>query len=314
MINKNVLRVLIAKGAGEGTLRRINRYLTVCSSYSFDDICEDVDLMCNIGISPEISRNIYYSNEEALRLEEKLHNNSISMCWIRDESYPAGLRELRENDAPPVLFYRGRFELLNKKCVGFTGSRNVSDMGLNITYKSAEKLSADGISVVSGYAKGVDITAHMAALRTGGNTVFVIVEGILKNRIKPEIKELLNDKNHLFISQFSPYMQWFASNAMKRNNTIIGLSDAMILIEASMSGGTFNAGEQSLKNNKPLFVVEYGVEKQNAEGNQFFLQHGGTPLRGDRSGMPVLKRVYSVLQNNDHDEKYEQLSLDLSSV
>ena len=129
---------------------------------------------------------------------------------------------------------------------------------------------------------------------------------------KREVKELLSDDNHLFISQFLPNLTWAASNAMKRNNTIVGVSDAMILIEAGMDGGTFNAGELSFKNKKQLFVVEYGVSKPTAEGNKFFLQHGGMPLRGDKNGNPILKRVYSYLQDNKIKENYEQLSLNLS--
>lgn len=188
----------------------------------------------------------------------------------------------------------------------------MSDTGIKITESSARQLSSDGIVVVSGYAKGVDITAHKAALQSGGSTIFVIVEGILNNRIKNDVKELLDEKNHLFISQFLPDLSWSASNAMKRNNTIIGLSDAMILIEAGMKGGTFNAGEQSLKNKKPLFVVEYGSNKPSAVGNTFFLQHGGVPIRGDRNGRPVLKRVYSVLEKMPVENKYDQLSFNFA--
>ena len=70
----------------------------------------------------------------------------------------------------------------------------------------------------------------------------MIVEGILKNRIKSEVKGLLDEENHLFLSQFSPNLPWSAANAMKRNGTIIGLSGAMLLIEAAMDGGTFQAG------------------------------------------------------------------------
>ena len=95
---------------------------------------------------------------------------------------------------------------------------------------------------------------------------------------------------------------------MKKNNTIIGLSDAMMLIESGMDGGTFNAGQQSLKNDKPLFVVEYGVPKPTAEGNKYFIDRGGVPIRGDKNGKPILKKVYATLEKEKQDE-YEQLKL-----
>lgn len=311
MINCDVLKVIMAKGSGDGNLKRISKYIRNGSPYSFSEICSSQQIMCSIGINQEVARNIYESKEKALILQEQLYNNEVDMLWIGDDNYPMGLRKLDMGNVPAVLFYKGNYNLLKNKCVGFTGSRKVSESGIRITDSSARQLSSDGIAVVSGYAKGVDITAHRAALQSGGSTIFVIVEGILKNRIKGEVKELLNDKNHLFISQFLPNLTWSTANAMKRNNTIIGLADAMILIESGMEGGTFNAGEQSLKNGKPLFVVEYGVSKPTAEGNTFFLQHGGVPIRGDKNGKPILKRVYSALEQNETEESYEQLSFNL---
>lgn len=314
MINRDVLRIMVAKGAGEGTLKKISRCIDNSLTYSLDDICNNRNLMCHLGINQDVAHNIYESRDQALMLEEQLYQNNVDMCWIGDDCFPEGLRSLNISDIPAVLFYTGNYELLQNKCVGFTGSRKVSDSGIRITDNSARQLSSEGISVVSGYAKGVDITAHKAALQSGGSTIFVIVEGILRNRVKGEVKELLDDSNHLFLSQFMPNLTWSAKNAMKRNNTIIGISDAMILIEAGMDGGTFNAGEQSLKNRKPLFVVEYSVNKPSAEGNTFFLQHGGIPLRGDKTGQPILRGVYSVLEKKEKHVEYEQMCLDFQML
>ena len=77
-----------------------------------------------------------------------------------------------------------------------------------------------------------------------------------------------------------------------------------------MDGGTFNAGEQTLKNRKPLFVIEYGVSKLSAEGNRYFLQHGGMPIRGDKNEKPILNKVYLALEQKETKESCEQLSLD----
>jgi len=311
MMNSDVLRVILARGAGDAVLRKLSYQIDSEVPYSLSEICNNQQVMCSMGIKPDVAKNIYESKEQALILQEQLLENGIDMCWVGEESYPVGIKKLSVGTVPAVLFYKGNYDLLKQKTVGFTGSRNVSDSGIRITDSSARQFSSDGITVVSGYAKGVDITAHRAALQAGGSTIFVIVEGILKNKIKGEVKELLNEKNHLFISQFLPNLTWSASNAMKRNNTIIGLSNAMILIESGMDGGTFNAGEQSLKNKKPLFVVEYGVYKPSAEGNKFFLQNGGTPIRGDKNGKPILKRVYSAIEDKEDDEGYEQMRLNI---
>ena len=308
MINDSVLRIIMAKGSGDGTLRKISKSIADGLPFSLREICDNESIMCSLGINEEVARNIYISKDRALFLQEQLCENKVDMCWIGEDCFPEGIKNLKSGNIPAVIFFKGNYELIKNKCVGFTGSRKVSDTGIRITDSSARQLSSGGITVVGGYAKGVDITAHSSALKSGGNTIFVIVEGILKNRIKREVKELLDDRNHLFISQFLPNLTWSASNAMKRNNTIIGLVDAMILIESGLDGGTFNAGQQSLKNKKPLFVVQYSVNKPSAEGNSFFLQHGGMPLKGDSNGTPVLKRVYSVLgQNKQEENNFEQL-------
>lgn len=61
---------------------------------------------------------------------------------------------------------------------------------------------------------------------------------------------------------------------MKRNSTIIGLSDAMILVESGLSGGTFAAGEETLKRSRPLFVVDFASPEASAEANPFFIERG----------------------------------------
>ena len=81
---------------------------------------------------------------------------------------------------------------------------------------------------------------------------------------------------------------------MKRNSTIIGLSKAMILIEAGRTGGTFAAGEESLRTNTPLFVIDYAKPEVSAEANPYFISRGGHPIRG-KKGIPCLSGVFSAV-------------------
>ena len=230
MMDREVLRIITARGAGDATLKKAAQYILDHPSCALEDLCGDVELMRSVGISQKAAQNIYENEEHARVLEEQLYQNHVGMCWIGDDDFPESLKSMGSGSAPAVLFYQGNFALLRKKSVGFTGSRKVSESGIRITDSAARQLAAEGVTVVSGYAKGVDITAHRAALQSGGSTIFVIVEGILKNRIKGEVKGLLDEENHLFLSQFSPNLPWSAANAMKRNGTIIGLSDAMLLL------------------------------------------------------------------------------------
>lgn len=69
MINIDVLRIIIAKGAGDGTLKKISKCIANDMSYSLNDICNNINLMCSLGIKQEVARNIYEGKENALLLE-----------------------------------------------------------------------------------------------------------------------------------------------------------------------------------------------------------------------------------------------------
>ena len=169
------------------------------------------------------------------------------------------------------------------------------------------QLTQNNITVTSGYAAGTDIVTHRTALENNGNTIFVLAEGILKTRIKHKIKELINDNNHVFVSQFMPNVTWNAGNAMKRNGVIIGLSKAMILVESSMSGGTFAAGEEALRVRCPLFVIDYKDPQVSAEANPYFISKGGIPIRG-KNLIPNISKVIETVKNGSSSDDTSPLS------
>jgi predicted Rossmann fold nucleotide-binding protein DprA/Smf involved in DNA uptake len=108
---------------------------------------------------------------------------------------------------------------------------------------------------------------------------------------------LLDADNYLVVSQFPPWLPWIGRNAMRRNGTIIGLSDAMILVESGRDGGTFAAGIESLNRHQPLFVVDFEHPGPSAEANPFFIERGGIPIRANRnSRLPNLDRVLEVVR------------------
>ena len=111
--------------------------------------------------------------------------------------------------------------------------------------------------VVSGYAKGVDTEAHLSALTAGGSTVAVLAEGIADFRLKQSYGGLPDGALNrlLVISQFPPRQRWTAGAAMTRNQVIVGLGDAVVVVEAGAGGGTLRAGETALQTGKQLWVL-----------------------------------------------------------
>src|SRR5207249_3711862 len=119
-------------------------------------------------------------------------------------------------------------------------------------------------------------------LSVGGTTILVLPEGILQFRIKQEIKEVWDWERVAVISQFEPRLPWSVHNAMARNSIICGLSNAVILIEASTTGGSIAAGRTCLEMGKTLFAPVYDGMPESAAGNRLLLKSGAQPLGKSR--------------------------------
>jgi DNA processing protein len=213
-----------------------------------------------------------------------------------DKAYPAALRSLFGDLLPPELWFVGNVDLLKTKAVGFCGSRNATSSGLQVAADCANQLSQHQITVISGYAPGVDMASHEAALSTGGKTIVVLPEGIEHFRIKKTIKDVWDWNRTLVISYFPPNAIWRADRAMDRNRVIVALSNAVIVLEAREKGGTLNAGYCALQMKKPLFVALYEDMNGGREGNQRLLEEGATPLfRSRTSGAAEIRRVLDAV-------------------
>lgn len=213
-----------------------------------------------------------------------------------DQAYPASFHALFGGLLPPDIWFAGNLSLLETKSVGFCGSRNATEGGLQVAADCARQLSERQVTVISGYAPGVDMTSHEAALASGGATIVVLAEGIDNFRIKKTIKDVWDWARTLVISYFPPNAIWRADRAMDRNRAIVALSSAVIVLEAGEKGGTLNAGYCALQMKKPLFVALHGDMNGGREGNQRLLQEGATPLRKNRaSGAAEIGRVLDAI-------------------
>jgi DNA processing protein len=237
------------------------------------------------------------ANEAAIaRHAEDLRAQGVRVIGWHDHGYP---ERLRRRLGPPILMVRGEVALLDRSAVGFCGSRKASGKGLTVAGDCADQLAQAGVDVVSGYAAGVDLCAHRAALQAGGVTTIVLAEGILQFRIKRELEDVWDWTRVCVVSEFAPQTRWTIGNAMQRNATICGLSDAMILIESRSTGGSIAAGRSSLAMGVPLFVAEYDGMPEWADGNRELLAGGAMPLRKSRAtNRASLDRVFGAMRES----------------
>jgi DNA processing protein len=213
--------------------------------------------------------------EQADEEASELSDRGVGAVLFGSAGYPHLLSRVRA--APSFLFYLGAVDLLTAHGIGMCGSRNPSDEGLRAAAACSEVAAQHGLTVVSGYARGVDMTTHVSALSSGGSTVIVLPEGINHFRVKRgPVADVWNKERVLVVSQFPPSRPWSAGNAMARNNVIIGLSLALVVVEAGEKGGTFAAGSKALQLNKPVLTLEFAM---NPHGNTELIRRGAISIR-----------------------------------
>jgi len=174
--------------------------------------------------------------------------------------YPVLLAQT--DQAPRFLYVRGRKSLLTEaRTVALVGARKSSENAKNKTRKLAKQLGDNGITVVSGLARGIDVSAHLAALESGYNTIAVIGTN-LNEYYPPENKKVQLDieKRGLVVSQFSPAsktQRWFFPT---RNGVMSGLSLATIIMEASETSGALKQADYALKQGRQLLIPQSAID------------------------------------------------------
>ena len=279
---------------GIGTVKAHIILKDMKNSYTKPDSDKLLDVIRSSIDSEQFNKLVNENREFRIKCEEE----KCGFISYFDDLYPDSLK-LLGNHSPLVLSYIGNIELLKKNSVGFCGSRKASSKGLSATKDCAEQLVKTNMVVVSGYASGVDLTAHKTALENNGETIIVIPEGINNFRIKNEIKEFWDLKKTLVLSEFLPDAAWSVSNAMQRNTTIVALSNAMILIESSANGGSMDAGLKTLEMKKPLYTPFYEGMPDSAVGNRILIEKGAIKLGRKRTtGRANISKIISPQPTN----------------
>lgn len=250
-------------------------------------------------------------------LIEQLTHNSIHLLTVLDELYPKLLKaSLKRNATPPVLFYAGDLEILQRQTIAIIGSRNASETSLTFTRVVANYLAEQGANVISGNARGVDRAAFEGATSTeDGYTTVVLPHGIRKLS-GVQMRNLLPgiESGHiLLLSQFHPDAAWLMSRAMERNDVVTGLAQVVIVAESDTKGGTWEGAKGALKQNRPLYVRQ--GDSSSLPGNQALIERGGHPLPWPTENLadvlsPLLSESSSLREKqSDLSGRSDQLSL-----
>lgn len=209
------------------------------------------------GIERERLKSLLGRGAQLGFVVEEWHRNGIWIISRSDRDYPARYKKHLKDKAPPLLFGVGDRSLLKGGGVAIVGSRNVDSDGEAFTRKTADACASNNMPVISGGARGVDQIAMTAALDSGGITIGILAENLLKKSLERNARKAISDGKLLLITPYHPNDRFTVAAAMGRNKLIYAMADYGLVVSAEhKKGGTWAGATEELEreNALPIFI------------------------------------------------------------
>ena len=210
-----------------------------------------------------------------------------SLIAFGSRAYPVHLQDV--DDAPPLIWASGQVDILRKSSIAIVGSRNASSLGQRMTRALAKKLGEAGKVIVSGLARGIDATAHEAALPTG--TIAVVAGGVdviypIENRdLTGQIRQ-----QGVIISEQPMGLKPQARHFPRRNRLISGAAQALVVVEAAAKSGSLITARDALDQGREVMAVPGHPFDARASGSNVLIRDGATLVRGAEDILEALER------------------------
>ena len=213
------------------------------------------------------------------RWAAQVERGGMRIVTAFDAEYPALLSEI--SDPPFLLYASGSLERLRLPAVGVVGSRLASRYGRDVAARLARDLAQAGVTVVSGFARGVDGAAHEAALGSAGGTIAVLGCGLDVEypREHAALKDAMRSRD-LLLSEFPPGAEPRADHFPVRNRIIAGLCSGVVVVEASRRSGSLITARLANDFGRDVFAVPGSVFSQTSVGAHELLRDGAILCRG----------------------------------
>lgn len=199
----------------------------------------------------------------------------IEEIQINSKEYPKQLKSIY--DPPLKLYVLGNKKLLQQKAIAIIGARKSTTYGKSIAYKIAKELSEKGINIISGLAIGIDTYAHLGALNFG-RTIAVLGSGI--DQIYPkeniELARKIIKLGGCIVSEYPEGMKPERLYFPQRNRIISGLSNGVLVVEASKTSGSLITVEFAIEQGREVFVVPGDITRKQSEGCNELIKDGAT--------------------------------------
>ena len=241
---------------------------------------------------------------------KKIREHGIEVLTWEDPDYPGRLKEI--DQSPPVLYCLGSMSGQDHWAVGVVGTRKVSAYGKQATRDIVSLLAQNGITIVSGLARGIDGVAHLSALEAGGRTIAVLGNG-LDYIYPPEHRQLAQRimANGALVSDYAPGIAPEAANFPPRNRIISGLSQAVLVMEAGEKSGAMITAAFAAEQGREVFALPGNIYSPQSKGTNQLIREGAHILLSSQDVLEVLnlenvlelKTARSVLPANATEAK-----------
>ncbi|MEY4729949.1 MAG: processing protein DprA [Pseudomonadota bacterium] len=226
---------------------------------------------------------------EALKpTREWLEQPENHFVTLADSTYPPSLLNLA--DAPPILYVKGRIELLNATSIAIVGSRNATPQGEENAEAFAEIFSQAGITVISGLALGIDAAAHRGGLRGNASTIAVVGTGL--DTVYPARNKTLAHqiaRHGALVSEFPLATPPNRENFPRRNRIISGLASGVLVVEAALSSGSLITARLAAEQGRDVFAIPGSIHSPFSKGCHSLIKQGAKLVESAQDVLEELK-------------------------
>jgi len=245
--------------------------------------------------------------EEAEKQSSRVGKEGVRFITLRSPEYPANLKNIY--DPPPFLFLKGKIKIDDQKALAIVGTRTPSPYGKLIAEKITRELAEKGMTIISGFARGIDSISHHHALEAKGRTIGVLGSG-LDVIYPPENTKLAQriEKDGAMISEFLLGTQPEGTNFPKRNRLISGLSLGVIIIEAGIKSGALITAKLALEQGREVFAIPGNISSKGSEGTNWLIKKGAVLVTRSEDIFEELKGLLTGEEKEIKKEKIFTLS------
>ena len=290
---KSLIHLNLIPGIGNHTIRRL---LAAFGSAEKSIAATSAELAQIDGLTPDVRQQLIDGRSHAPLAQELelIDQHQCHIVTINDDTYPPLLKQI---DDPPVLLYiTGDFPLQDTPSIAIVGSRSPTEYGKTTSQQLSYQLAERGLTVVSGFARGIDTCVHRGALEASGRTVAVFGCGL--SIIYPETNQGLAMEiieSGALVSEFPMTMPPRGKNFPRRNRVISGLTLGTLVVEASERSGSLITARHAAEQGREVFAVPGQIFSGVSRGTHSLINQGATLINSVDDLLEALPQDYTQI-------------------